>query len=375
MSVPLERRTLALVLGLALFGGVLCIAGLLGDPDAFRRAYFTAVMLAFQIPLGCLALLIAWHVMGGRWGLVIADALEVGVRTLPLVALLFLPLLLEVDVVYPWARDAYLAEHETVARKVAWLNPAFFTVRSLAYLIVWLGLGLALTAGRSPAVERVRRPRIGISAAILYALTVTFAAFDWLMSLEPLFNSTVYGMVLMSAQAVGALALATLATLLVARAEHRLGVLREDGLLGLGSLLLALVMLWAYHAFMQLLVIWSGDLPHHAEWYLVRIEGVWLPVAWLIGIGHLAVPFFVLLSHRARASVGIVMGIAALIVLMRLLDMLWLTLPAFRDALPPAWLVLGALLAVLGLWTAAFLWMLRRRVDWIGRAALEAADG
>lgn len=372
MTVRSGVRPQALVLGLTLVGGVLGVVGLLTDPEAFWRAWFTAVMIAFQVPLGCLALLIAWHVMGGRWGLVIADVLEVGVRTLPLLALLFLPLLLDLPTIYPWAREAYLAEHEVVAHKTAWLNPGFFTFRSLLYLVVWLGLAAVLTVARRPAVERARRPRTGILAAILYALSVTFASFDWLMSLEPAFNSTVYGMVLMSAQAVGALALATLVTLFVAEREH---LLREERLLGLGSLLLGLVMLWAYHAFMQLLVIWSGNLPHNAEWYLARIEGVWLLAAWLIGIFHLGIPFFALLSFRARTSVGIVMSVASLIVLMRLVDMLWLILPAFREAPPPAWLVLAVLVAVLGVWSAAFLWLLRRRSAWIGRAIVEAGHG
>ncbi|MDX1540026.1 MAG: hypothetical protein R3349_01355, partial [Geminicoccaceae bacterium] len=361
--------------GLSALGATLAIVGLLTDPDGFWRAWFIAVLVAFQIPLGCLALLIAWHVMGGRWGLALADALEVGARTLPLVAILFLPLLLDLEALYPWARDAYLAEHEVVADKTAWLNPAFFTVRTLFYLVVWLGLAAALTVPRRPAVQRPRRPAVGIVAAILYAITMTFASFDWLMSLEPLFNSTVYGMVLMSGQALGALALATLVTLLFARAEHRLPLLREEGLLGLGSLLLALVMLWAYHAFMQLLVIWSGDLPHYAAWYLVRVDGAWLAVAWLIGIGHLAIPFFVLLSFRARTSPQVVIGIAALVLLARFADLLWLILPAFEGAMPPAWLVLGGLLAVLGLWAASFLWLLGRRADWIGRAAEETAHG
>lgn len=359
----------------ALVGIFLLVLGVLVDPARFWRAYFTGVMVAFQLPLGCLGLLIAWHIMGGRWGRVIADALEAGVWTLPLLALLFLPLLLNLDVVYRWARPEYVAPHEVVAHKTAYLNPAFFTARSLAYLAIWLGLAAALTIGRRAHGVPARRPRIAMLGAVLYALTVSFASIDWLMSLEPRFNSTVYPMLIMSAQAVGALALVVLVTLRIAEVEHRVHLLRQEGLVGLGALLLGLVMLWAYIAFMQLLVIWSGDLPHNAEWYVVRTQGIWLWLLWIVALGHVAVPFLALLPTRARQSWALVLVLSGLILVMRLLDGLWLILPAFGAEMPPAWLVLGALMAVVGIWSAAFLWLIARREARVGHAIEAAVDG
>lgn len=373
MTVSPRLQIAAMLLGLA--GIVVLGIGAAIDLDAFMRAYFAALMVLFQLPLGCLAVLIAWHLMGGRWGVAIGDALEAGVRTLPLLALLFLPLLLDLDALYPWSRPDFVAGHPTVARKLAWLNEPFFILRSLLYLAIWIGLAFALTSPRRPFAERWPRQPLAVAGAVLYALTASFAAIDWMMSLEPTFNSTIYGLLIMSGQAVAGFALAVLVTLGISEAAGRASHLREEGLIGLGALLYALVLLWIYHAFMQLLVIWSGNLPHGAEWYLVRIEGPWRAVAWAIGIGHFALPFLVFLSSRARQSWRVVMGMTVLLLLMRLLDQLWLVLPAFHGEPTPAWLVAGALAAIGGLWLVAFLRLVAARALWIAATAGETADG
>ena len=126
---------------------------------------------------------------------------------------------------------------------------------------------------------------------------------------------------------------------------------------------------------MQLLVIWSGNLPDNAEWYLVRLEGLWRPLAWAIGIGHFALPFLVFLSSWARQSWQVVMAAAGVLLLMRVVDQLWLVLPAFRAAPTPAWLVAGALAAVGGLWLAAFPWLIAARLPWVVRAVEDVGDG
>jgi hypothetical protein len=369
---PRLQRT-ALFVGLA--GIVALAAGAVMDLGVFMRAYFAALMVFWQLPLGCLAILIAYHLMGGRWGMVIGDALEAGVRTLPLMALLFLPVLLDLNALYPWTHPAFLAEHPAVADKAAWLNEPFFIARSLLYLAVWIGLALALTVPRQPIAERPLRQPAAAAGAILYPLTASFAGIDWMMSLEPAFNSTIYGLVVMSGQAVAAFALAVFVTLAISEVAGRLSHLREEGLVGLGTLLYALVLLWVYHVFMQLLVIWSGNLPHGAEWDLVRIESPWRALAWAIGIGHFALPFLIFLSSRARRSWQVVMGVAVVLLLMRLLDQLWLVLPAFGEQTPPAWLVAGALAAIGGVWCAAFLRLVARRAPWVAATVGEVGRG
>jgi hypothetical protein len=349
-----EPQVLALLV--ALLGLALLAIGALLDPPGFLRAYFTGVMIAFQHPLGCLALLIAHQLLGGRWGLVIGGALTAGVRTLPMLAILFLPILLDPATIYPWLRPDHVAAHQSVAAKTGWLNAPFFAARSLLYLLIWAGIALLLTA------EKPAPRALSVIGAIVLPITVSFAAIDWMMSLEPDFVSTVYGLVIMSGQAVGAIALALVATFGLAERKSGAAVLRNAPMVGLGSLLLGLVMLWAYHAFMQLLVAWSGNLPHQAAWYLARGEGVWLWAVWLIAIGHVALPILLLLSARIRQSAEAIMALAWLILAMRLVDWLWTILPGF-EAPPPAWMVGGALLALPGLAAVSFLYQLHCRAE------------
>ena len=190
------------------------------------------------------------------------------------------------------------------------------------------------------------------------------------MSLDPRFTSSIFGMLAMSGQGVAGLSLALVTSLgLGARDDRRPDAGR------LGSLLLALVLLWVYFAFIQLLIAWSGDLPADAAWYLARIEGGWRTVAWILGIGHAALPVLVLLSARARHSWRVLIGLAGLLLAMRVLDLLWLTLPAFAAPGAPAWLVAGASAAVGGLWLAAFGWLVAARAAWVARAVEGTGDG
>jgi hypothetical protein len=349
-----SRPRLAALL-LALLGLLACGLGAVLDLSAFERAYFTAVMALWQLPLGCLALLIAWHLTGGRWGRVVGDALEAGLRTLPLLALLTLPLLLDLAAFYPWTQPDYLAAHPDVARKAAWLSPAMFALRSLIYLALWLALAFGLSTAATPFAVRPRRRAPAALAAILYALTASFAALDWLLSLDPTFTSSVFGMLTMAGEAAAGLSLALLATCALAPRRGTAGA-------GLGSLLLAVVLLWVYFAFIQLLVAWSGDLPPDAAWYLARSEGLWRVAVWLLVLGHAVLPVALLLSARARTSWRALAAVSGLVLAMRLLDVCWLVLPAFGERMPPAWLVAGAFAAVGGLWLCALLWLGERRL-------------
>ncbi len=353
----------------------MCVIGALVDLPALMRAYLVATVTWIAFPLGCMAMLLTWHLTGGRWGLAIGGALEAAVQTLPLLALLFLPVLFGLQAIYSWARPEFLLEHETVANKAAFLNPPFFILRSLIYLAIWIGLALILTLPRSRFDERARRRGLATVGAILYALTASFASIDWILSLQPSFHSAVFGMLAMAGQAIGGYALAILVALGFVAAAGRPELVREHRLIGLGSLFLALVLLWAYFAFIQYLVIWSGNLPSGAEWYLARGEGTWLALIWIIALGNAALPFVVLLSPRARQSWPVLMALAALVVVARVLESLWLTVPAFGPEAPPAWLLAGTFAAIGGIWLSAYFWLVLPRSAWIVRGVEEASRG
>ncbi len=374
-ALPKLRSLQWCLLILGLVGIVVSIAGAVIDLPALTRAYLVAVVTWIAFPLGCLAMLLAWHLAGGHWGLVVGGALEGILRTLPLLALLFLPVLAGLHAIYPWTDPDFLAAHDVVARKAGYLNPPFFILRSLIYLATWSGLALILTAPWRRFDERPRRRGLATVSAVIYALTASFASIDWLLSLQPTFHSAVFGMLAMSGQAIGGYALALLVALGLVETAGRAEFVREHRLVGLGSLFMALVLLWTYFAFIQYLVVWSGDLPHGAEWYLDRGEGVWLGFIAFIAFANGGLPFLVLLSSRARQNWRVLMVLAVLVVVARVLESLWLSVPAFGEHAPAAWMIAGTIAAVGGIWLSAVLWLVLPQAAGILRAVQAASRG
>ena len=292
------------------------LAAILALP-VFAYAWLAAFACWIGWPLGSLALLLIHALTGGRWGWAIRAPLLAGLSTLPLALPFALPLPLLLRTLYPWARPELQAQlHNTF-----YLNPAFFYGRGILYLVVWLALGaVALLALRQsdpqPALRRLAPPGL-----ILLALTFTFASIDITLSLDPKFMSSIYGMLTGTEAVLFALSLAVLLATVATPLEG-------DGTRGLGKLLLALVILWAYLDFMQVLIVWQSDLPDEARWYLPRISGGWQYVAGAIVALHFALPFFALLWPQVQRSRRALLVIAATLVVAAILRGWWLVLPA-----------------------------------------------
>jgi hypothetical protein len=346
-SLPLFRRVAALS---ASFGMVVCLFFALADLAAFWRAYLVAFVAWHTVPLGCLALLLTYHVAGGPWGRMLGEALEAGARTLPLVALLGLPLLFDLAALFDWAQPAYGAHEELLRNKSLYLNPPFFVARSLFYLGFWAVLAWLITDRRVPLADRPRRQGAAALGAIVLALTASFASIDWVMSLDARFNSSTFGLIVIGGHLNAGLSFATLITLASARVDRRAQVLAEAPMVGLGGLLQSAILLWAYLVFMEYLVVWSGDLPQNAAWFLQRASGGWAALLAIIACGHFVLPFALLLSSRLRGDWRVVSGLAVLILATQLLYLVWQTAPAWGAVAPPPLAIAGALLALAGLW-------------------------
>ncbi len=391
------------------------------DLPTFSRAYLVAYWYWLGFSLGAMVLLMVQHLTGGAWGLVIRRILEAASRTLPLMAVLFLPVLLAVQFLYyPWAgwTEEQLAANEVLHKKSLYLNVPFFAVRALVYFGAWLGLmyllnrwsqGQDQAAGPGDRGDRELSRRLGrISALGLvgYGATITFASIDWVMSLEPLWYSTIFGALLGTGQILTALSFAILTLVLVvasrgpaastqgaeARPESSL---RDSGvraleqlasprtLQDLGSLLLAFVMLWAYMQFSQYLIIWSGNLPEETPWYLSRLQGAWALVGLLLILFHFALPFLLLLSRDIKRHARRLANVAILVLVMRFVDVVWLIAPAGAEshgnlghAPDPAWVPVLALVAAVGiggLWLALFAHELQKR-PLLPRAELQPGE-
>jgi hypothetical protein len=319
-----------------LVGIVGSIAGWLIDPDAFAFGWLAAVILVVGWPLGSIALIHIHALTGGRWGWAIHPQLAFGTAALAVVLFAIIPIALLAGRVYPWM-------HPDAAKGLLntwYLNPGFFYGRGIGYAVVWLAIGAITLLALRRTDPQPMLYRIAAPCLILLELSVTFAAIDSTLSLEPEFKSSVYGMLMSAEGVLFALSLATFAALLIAPLEPKP---RED----LGKLMLALTIFWAYLDFMQILVIWNSDLPEEAAWYVHRINSGWAWIAGLIALLHFFVPFFVLLWPQMQRSRRVLAVVATVLVVAEIPRAWWLVLPSFPRGFN--WVDIVTMLAVLGL--------------------------
>jgi len=358
-----QRR--ALIAGIVFV--VLLLAGALLDPRHFFQSYLIGWTFWTGIGVGSIALLMLQHLTGGGWGFVIRRSLEAATRTLPLMAILFVPVIIGSRYLYPWTNHEELAEHPVVQFKTPYLNVPFFTVRAVIYFGVWLTLAFllnrwSLAQDRTTDNRYTKNMRL-LSGPGMVALifTVTFASVDWYMSLEPEWFSTIYGFIYVAAWTLSALAFVIFVMARLSREEPMRRIVAPLHFHDLGKLLLALVMLWAYFAYSQYLIIWSGNLPEEITWYTVRTHGAWGAIIVGIAILHFAAPFLFLLSRDLKRSPGKLVIVAALILVMRIIDLIWMLAPAFREHYKWIWLDVIALIGFGGLWLALFTSQLSKR--------------
>lgn len=359
--------TLALSVGALFFA--LFVFGLLVDRTQFFHAYLVGFIFWIGITIGSMALLMLQHLTGGVWGLIIRRVLEAATRTLPLMLILFIPVLVRLDQIYPWTNRATMDQVPALREKAAhYLNPAFFMTRAALYFAIWSLMALLLnwlslqhdrTGDRrfSKRLQMISGPGLG-----LLILTITFASIDWVMSLDPAWSSTIYGLIFVASWSLSALAFAILVMSWLAKREPMNAVVRTSHFHDWGNLLMTLVMLWMYFAFSQYLIIWSGNLPEETTWFVARKHGGWGVIALGIVILQFAFPFLTLLSRAAKKSPQRLGMLALLILLTRVVDVIWLIEPTFnREHFHLSWMDLVSPFAIGGLWIATFAWQLQKR--------------
>lgn len=359
-------RTLALLVGSVSAG--LCVLGGYLQPSYFFPAYLVAYLFWLGIALGCLAVSLLHHLTGGAWGQASRRVLEAGYSTLPLLALLFLPIVLGLRILYVWARPEIVAADEILARKAPYLNANFFQLRAVLYFVIWIASGTIiswLSSGTDEQGEPLRRRRLALvsgPALILWGLTITFAAVDWGMSIEPHWYSSAYGVLFIAGQGVSAMAFAIIILVWLRNYRILAAVATGPRLHDLGNLLLAFLMIWSYISFTQFLIIWTANLPEETPWYLHRSRGGWQVVVVMLAGMHFLMPFLFLLSRAVKRRSRQLAGVAALLLVMRLVDLYWLIMPAFSSlGLFLNWQILLTVPAIGGLWCSWFAWRLPER--------------
>jgi len=361
---PFQRR--ALIVGIA--GLAACAAGAFISPEQFYRSYLVGYLFWIGIALGCFAVVMLHHLVGGAWGTVIRRLLESGTRTLPLMLLLLAPIVIGLPHLYLWAQPDVVATDELLQHKAPYLNVPFFLARAALYFALWIGLAYLLNrwsaAQDKSNTQSIRKRLQNFSGPglVLYGLTVTFASVDWVMSLEPHWFSTIYGMIFMVGQTLATLAFIITMLMLLGKREPLASILKPQHFHDLGNLMLAFVMLWAYVAFSQFLIIWSGNLPEEIPWYISRLSGGWGYIAIALVVFHFVLPFLLLLSRQNKRRLGTLATLAGAMLVMRLVDLVWVIAPAFEEeGMHLHWMDLAASIGVGGIWVAVFLWQLGRR--------------
>jgi hypothetical protein len=334
------------------------------DPRAFFVSYLFAYLFWFGVTTGSLALLMVHHTVGGGWGFLIRRFLEAGSRMLPWAAVLFLPVLvglLRFDLyewVHPKPEDAELLD------KVRYLNVPFFIGRAIFYFAVWIGFSWKLNQWGATQDERADPEiahRLNVVSAfgiVVYALTITFAAVDWVMSLTPHWYSSIFGLLTVVSQGLSTLSLMVFLVNYLAGDKPIIQEVPRGYFRDLGNLMLAFVMLWAYMSFSQYIITYSGNTVEEIQWYVVRRQGGWGIVSLSLIALHFGLPFLVLLiGSRIKKNPARLAQVAAFIIFMRFVDLFWWVTPTFRPTLSINPADLGTPLLIGGIW----LWL------WVGQ--------
>jgi hypothetical protein len=360
-----QRGLIAAVAGLAV--GAL---GVFRHPDQLAPSLLIGFWFCTGLSLGSLALLMMQHMTGGQYGLVSRRIWEAASRLLPFTAVLFLPVAFFAPQLYLWARPEGHAVH-AIAYRGAYATLPWFVGRAVVYFGVWLFCMWNLNRW-SDAQDRgevaqneadTRRFRVISAPGLLaYVILMSLAAFDWTMSLDPEWYSTIYGLIQVVGQGLNALAFGVAVLALISPREPMNHVVRASNFHDLGKLMLAFVMLYAYFSFSQFLIIWAGNLPEEIPYYLERLSNNWEPVTVFLVFGHFVLPFCVLLSRDLKKRPNLLARVAWFIVGIRLLTDIWLVAPAFNQSGTPISMAnLGVPVALAGVWVWLFAQQLQKR--------------
>ncbi len=366
LTNPLPRaRLIALIIGLLGIAG--CAIGWLIEPRQFFLSYLAAVLVWLGVSLGAIAWLMIHFLTGGKWGYPVRRFLEAAARMLLPLLVLFIPIFFGLRALYPWMDPARVAASAVLQHKQSYLNTPGYIIRAVVFFAIWIVIAFLLTkwsreqdATHSPAPMKKLRVLSG-PALVFYPLTGTIVFVDWIMSIESNWYSTMFPILICIGQMLSALVFVIVLLAWLAPRTSLARITGPENFHHLGSLLLAFTMMWAYLAFSQFLIIWSGDLPHEISWYLHRIAGGWRWMILFIVVFHFFVPFFLLLSRNTKRSVAALTVIAAVIFLAHIVDVWWLVIPSFYPhGLHLSWLDPIAVLAVGGIWGWFFLGQVQR---------------
>jgi hypothetical protein len=365
MAPPVVKTIQQRSLIVGLIFSVIAAVGAWTQPDQFFHAYLMAFMAWLGVTLGSMAILMLRHLTKGAWGMVIRRILGAAMRCVPLMAAFFIPLLFGIRRLYIWARplqdisDKHLREHLEEITKT-YLSVNGYVIRAAIYFAIWCALSFFLTKWSAeqdhPPLRdnSARFKALSGPGLILYGFTITFAVIDWVMSLDPSWISTIFGLSFLIGEVLSALAFAIVVERILFRYKPMSELLKPEQVHDHGKFMLAFIMVWAYFSFSQWLIIWAGNLPEEITWYLRRLNGGWGYVGLFLVLFHFAVPFVFLISRPFKRDITRLVWLAIWMMLMRYVDLFWIIEPNFSVTFNLTWLDIVVPIAMGGLWLAFF---------------------
>jgi hypothetical protein len=366
MAPPVAQVMQQRSLIIGVIGAVVSVAGAFLAPGSFYSAYLVGFMFWLGLSLGCMAILMLYHLVGGAWGTVIRRILESGMMTLPLMFVLFIPILLNLPKLYFWARPG-LTDPKIVEIAHSYLNPTGILVRFILYFAIWFGMAYFLNrwSTEQDAIEgqsTLRFRALSSIGLVIYSLTISFAVIDWVMSLQARWISTIYGLLFIAGEALSAFCFVVVIESILGKRKPMSEYITDTEVHDHGKFMLAFVMVWAYFNFSQWLIIWAGNLPEEIPWYKLRMNGGWEYVGLFLVVFHFAVPFALLLSRQLKRKAGKLVWLASWLMFMRIVDIFWHIEPAeSHPTFHLSWVLFAIIAGMGGLWMAYFFHNLRSR--------------
>ena len=354
--------TFALVVGvIGLLGSA---AGYAMDKEHFYHSYLTAFFFWMTVALGALFFILLHHLTRANWSTVLRRLGESMMSTIPFMLILFLPVIFGIHDLYHWSHEDAVANDIILQKKSPYLNVPFFLIRVAFYFLVWSVVTYFLnkySSNQDVAHDDslyLKMRRVSAPGLMLFAFTLTFASIDWLMSLEPHWFSTIFGVYIFAGTFIAALAF-TIVILAYHKKQNLLtDVITVEHRHNLGKLLFAFTVFWAYIGFSQYLLIWYANLPEEAFWFLKRWEGSWKVISLALPIGHFALPFVALIPRAAKRSFGWLLFMAIYMLIMHYMDIYWIVMPTyFEHGAQFGWLEISTLMGVGGI----FVWLFWRK--------------
>ena len=333
LTTPRLFRLQLPALGVGIIALAICAIGGVFNHEQFFRSYLVGYIFVLGISLGSMAIILMHHLTGGAWGLVIRRLGEAAAGTLPLLLVLFIPIAFGMSYLYPWADPQKIAAEAILQHRKIFFNPQMVLIRVLIYFAIWIFIGWRLRSlslkydqtGDASIPQRLAR--LGAIGLVLYFFTMSLASFDWVASRELHWYSSIFSFIVIIGQSLSGTVFMLIILSKLSDDPPLHEAAQEDSVHDLGNLFLTQVILWAYMALSQMLIIWMGNEQEEITWYLHRVQGLWLIASVALIVLHFFAPFLLLLIQGAKRNIKILATIAAGVLVLRFVDVVWLIEP------------------------------------------------